>query len=304
VIFCDLFALIKKVRDGNVYEAISLLWCQQYGTNLSKIARTPTKPRCRFTQHLPNKLDRFGIKFWLACDVEGRNVTTVNFFTSAPLASKLLAKKTTLVGTIRGNKRELPNICKTKKDTMVTFSSKLYKSSGYVLTIYKNKPKKRVFVLSSKHKSLNIQKTKKLLPETVEFYNKIKFGVDIADQMAKKYSVKSGSSKWPLQVFFNILDLGGIKAWILCKDTTGEKYPEESFFFNWQKNLPLSMIDLEQLMYLQLQTPYFLHGNGVKLDTTTIIKLTLFAINVKNMYAENVLNEKPLFVGRAPLNNY
>jgi len=37
----------------------------------------------------------------------GRTVTADNFFTSISLATKLLAKRTTLVGTIRSNKREL-----------------------------------------------------------------------------------------------------------------------------------------------------------------------------------------------------
>ena len=44
----------------------------------------------------------------------------------------------------------------------------------------------------------------------------------MADQMAKKYNMKSGSRRWPLQVFFNILDLAGIIAWILYKKTIGE----------------------------------------------------------------------------------
>jgi len=102
----------------------------------------PTKASCRFTQYLPNKPDKFGIEFWLACDVEtkyiangfpylgkdetraksqplseyvvlkliepftmkGRNVTTENIFTCVLLSSKLLAKKTTLFGTIHGRK--------------------------------------------------------------------------------------------------------------------------------------------------------------------------------------------------------
>ncbi|XP_017767290.1 PREDICTED: piggyBac transposable element-derived protein 4-like [Eufriesea mexicana] len=105
----------------------------------------PTKARCRFTRYMPNKPDKFGIKFWLASDVRskyiinsfrylgkdesrepsvplgefvtmklaepyvgcGRNITTDNFFISLPLATKLLAKKTTIVGTIRANRTKV-----------------------------------------------------------------------------------------------------------------------------------------------------------------------------------------------------
>lgn len=45
----------------------------------------------------------------------GRNVTTDNFFTSLSLASKLLEKRTTLAGTVRANKKELPELAKQKK---------------------------------------------------------------------------------------------------------------------------------------------------------------------------------------------
>lgn len=95
---------------------------------------------------MPNKPDKFGIKFWLASDVNskyingfpylgkderrnpsvqlgefvtlklvepytgcGRNITMDNFFTSVSIATKLLAKKTTVVGTIRTNRREHQN---------------------------------------------------------------------------------------------------------------------------------------------------------------------------------------------------
>ena len=30
----------------------------------------PTKARCRFTQYMPNKPHKFGIKFWVAADAE------------------------------------------------------------------------------------------------------------------------------------------------------------------------------------------------------------------------------------------
>ena len=114
---------------------------------------------------------------------------------------------------------------------MVRFSSLLYRSNEITLTIYKSKPRKKIFILSLKHKIVKIRKSEKGLPETVEFYNKTKFGVDIADQMAKKYSVKSGSRKWSLQVFFNILDLAGINAWILYREITGEQISRKEFMF-------------------------------------------------------------------------
>ena len=132
---------------------------------------------------MPNK---FGIKFWLVSDVgskytvngfpyfgkdeerespiplgefiafklaepytgHGRNITVDNFFTSASLVSKLLAKRTTLVGTIRRNKRELSNLARQVKDGMTQFLTILYKSKDFILTIYKSKPNKKVLIFS------------------------------------------------------------------------------------------------------------------------------------------------------------
>lgn len=52
------------------------------------------------------------------------------------------------------------------------------------------------------------------------------------NQMVRKYSVKSKSCRWPLQVFFNIIDLAGINAWVLYKATTGEKMSRQEFLFH------------------------------------------------------------------------
>ncbi|XP_066590647.1 uncharacterized protein [Prorops nasuta] len=204
------------------------------------------------SQYMPNKPDKFGIKFWLASDVRskylvngfpylgkdetrgsnfplgefvvtklaepylgcGRNITTDNFFTSISLAKKLLAKKTTLVGTIRANRNELPKIAKAKKDKMTQFSTKL-----------------------TKHKNITIAKNKKLVPETITHYNSTKYGVDVLDQMARKYSVKASSRRWPLQVFYNILDLAAISAWILYKETTQVNISRKDFLFQLTEEL-------------------------------------------------------------------
>ncbi|XP_046827873.1 piggyBac transposable element-derived protein 4-like [Vespa crabro] len=191
----------------------------------------PTKAKCRCTQYMPNKPDKFGIKFWLASDVRskyiingfpylgkdesrepsvplgefvtmklaesyvgcGRNITTDNFFTSLPLATKLLGKKTTIVGTIRATK-----------------------------------PRKKVLILSSMHNPVQVEENDTRTPETIQLYNSTKFGVDVTDQMARNYS----------QVFLNILDLAGINAWVLYKETTEEKLQDRNFYSDWQKNLP------------------------------------------------------------------
>ena len=58
-----------------------------------------------------------------------------------------------------------------------------------------SKPNKKVLLLSSKHKSLKIEKDGKHLPETVVFYNNTKFVVNMTNQMVRKYTVKAGSRR-------------------------------------------------------------------------------------------------------------
>ena len=107
----------------------------------------PTKVRCQLIQFTPNKPDKFGIEFWLLVDAqskyavngfpylckdderpgnmqlseyvvkglmtesflnEGYNATCDNFFTSKILCDYLLKNKTSLFGTIRINRLEMP----------------------------------------------------------------------------------------------------------------------------------------------------------------------------------------------------
>lgn len=166
----------------------------------------------------------------------GRNITTDNFFTSIPLAKKLLTQKITLVGTIRANKRE-PKIAKKGKDKITLFSSLFYKSENCILTIYKSKPKLKVLLLSTKHTFVKLESNYKCVSTTITFYNKTKFGVDVVDQMTRKYSVKAGRRRWPLQVFFNILDLAAINVWILYKECTGSKISRKNFIFQLAEEL-------------------------------------------------------------------
>ena len=69
------------------------------------------------------------------------------------------------------------------------------------LTVYQCKPSKNVFVLSTLHRTVAIGNVPNIVPETVHYYNSTKVGVDIVDQMARKYSTKAGSHRWHVRVF-------------------------------------------------------------------------------------------------------
>ena len=82
-----------------------------------------------------------------------------------------------------------------------------------------------------------VDTTTKKKPETVTFYNKTKCGVDIADQMARQYTVKAGTRRWPVAVFYNILDLACINAYVLYKKKTGDAISRRNFMFQLANEL-------------------------------------------------------------------
>lgn len=239
----------------------------------------PCKARCRFIQYMSNKPDKFGLKFWLAADAnskymvngfpylgkqserptnipvaeyvvtrlmqhytgKGRNVTCDNFFTAKHLAEQLKRQNTTVVGTLKKTRREVPPSAKSTAGSL--YDTILYKSGDTTITSYQGKTNKNVLLLSTMHTSVAVDEdTQKKLPETVSLYNSTKFGVDILDQMSRLYTVKFGCRRWPMHVFFNVLDLAGINAWILYRETTGEEVTRRMFLFKLAEELSSAYI--------------------------------------------------------------
>ncbi|GFY08146.1 piggyBac transposable element-derived protein 4-like [Trichonephila clavipes] len=222
---------------------------------------------------MPNKPDKFGIKFWLATDVdcnyvlnvfpylckyeerpvklslseyvvlrliepftnETRNIITDHFFTTLILSQMLKTKNTSLTGTMKRNRKEVPECV--KKVNMPLYDTLLLVHDDITLIVYKGeKTSKNVLLLSSFHITVDIGNNHpKKLPETISFYNPTKSGVGIADQMARRYSVKAGSRWWPIHVFSNILDLAGNNSWILYKDVTGKKLTRREYLIYIKK---------------------------------------------------------------------
>ena len=273
----DKFALVSEVFDKFVSNSQA---CYIPGPFITVDEQLfPSKTRCPFTQFMPDKPDKYGQKFFVATDKEskyvinmfpylgkedkrpdgerlgdhvvkrlvdpylnkGRNVTCDNYFTSLKLAEFLKSKKTTLVGTVNRARREVPVCVKQAKEKL--YSTKAFAKEGITLTVYQGKSMKNVVLLSSMHSDVSTENDTKSKPNTVLFYNSTKYGVDVVDQMARKYSVKSASRRWPIHTFFNILDFAGINAWIRYRDITKEKISRREFLFKLGEELTQELLD-------------------------------------------------------------
>ncbi|XP_045448744.1 piggyBac transposable element-derived protein 4-like [Melitaea cinxia] len=192
--------------------------------------------RCRFIMYLPNKPAKFGIKIFMVVDTKcpyvynfevycgeqpegpfhisnkvadltnrlleplirmGCNVTMDNWFTSYPVALQLLEKRITVVGTLKGNKPEIPPNFKTSRDREIN-SSLFGFQKNCTLVSYVPKRNKTVLLLSTMHHDAAIDLTtgdaKK--PEIITFYNQTKCGVDIVDRMCRQYDVSRNSRQY------------------------------------------------------------------------------------------------------------
>jgi len=158
---------------------------------------------------------------------KGRNVTTDNFFTSASLGRTLKANDTSIVGTISHTRREKPAVLAMER-APIHETTLLRNGDGATLTVYRGKFNKNVLLLSTLHSTTDIETNHKNLSETVQFYNITKCGVDILDQMARRYSTRAAARWWPVHVIYNILDLAAINAWIY-RGVTGEEMSRHAF---------------------------------------------------------------------------
>lgn len=205
------------------------------------------KGKCSFKIYMPSKPIKHGVKIWSMCDSanaylcnaqiyqgkqfekaevgqgkrvvldltsgitgSGRNVTTDNFFTSVPLCQELHKRNLTLLGTIRRNKPEVPPSFQGSKAREV-HSTKFgfAKDSKIMMASYVPKKGKSVIMLSSAHYNSSIEENPPFKPQLILDYNKSKGGVDTFDQCVKNYSSKRTTNRWPLALFYWIIDAAG-----------------------------------------------------------------------------------------------
>ena len=162
---------------------------------------------------------------------KGYNICSDNFFTSLPLTEKLQKSKFFLVGTMKKNRRDL-SVSMTESQQGGVNSSKCFwhKNSGAMLVRYQTKPKKTVCLLSTMHSTPDVDTTTAVKkPSVISFYNENKVGVDCFDQMARLYTRRSASRRWPLAVWGNIFDIAAINACAIYTKSTGIQLSQRKF---------------------------------------------------------------------------
>ena len=70
--------------------------------------------------------------------------------------------------------------------------------------------------MSTMHSSPDVDtSTEKKKPEVILFYNSTKGGVDTMDQMLRCYSIKRMTQRWPMVIFYNMVDVSAMNAFIV-----------------------------------------------------------------------------------------
>jgi hypothetical protein len=211
----------------------------------------PFRGRCSFVQYMPKKPAKYGLKFWLLCDVEsryvlaldlytgkvgnvvqkglatsvvlrlvdqlpdnvkqGRNVTYDRYFTDLNLSQALLERKMSSLGVVDRKRSFVPNELKLVRKDL--YSSWFYFCGQATILPYQAKDKKPpVILLSTSHEFSEVFDDQKRLPCMIHDYNQTKVGVDLVDQCITNYSVRRITRRWSMVVFYNLVDVAAINA--------------------------------------------------------------------------------------------
>ncbi|CAB3231975.1 unnamed protein product [Arctia plantaginis] len=144
-----------------------------------------------------------------------RNIKCDNWFTSIPVSESLLAEpyKLTIVGAVRSNKREIPEALKNTRSRPVGTSIFCF-DGPLTLLSYKPKLPRMVYMLSSCDEGAVINPTTGK-PEIIIFYNQTKGGVDTFDQMCSSMFCSRKSNRWPMTMFYGILNIAFINSYLI-----------------------------------------------------------------------------------------
>lgn len=275
----DNLAQVRELFDTFIAKCQESYTVGRYLTLDEKLE--PYRGRCSFRQYMPKKRFRYGIKVYTVVDSctfytwnmeiyagqqpDGpfktsyspddiakrllkplfksghKNVTTSNRFTSYSLAKDLLAEGITLVGLMKKTKKEIPRefIASRRRDIYSTIFG--YRDDATLLS-YSPKKRKCVVLLSTMENNDDVTTSDgKRPPDIIDFHDATKGAVCASEEMAACYTTCRITNRWPMVVFFSMLNTAAINARVILLSTNDPPLQFKSRR-EFLKNLGLSLV--------------------------------------------------------------
>ncbi|KAI8420457.1 hypothetical protein MSG28_008945 [Choristoneura fumiferana] len=221
----------------------------------------PFKGRCKFIIYMPKKPAKYGIKVVILCDSEtfyaynayiysgknsdGEGLSEAERNLAIPTQSVLR-----LVKPIEKSNRNVTAdnwFSSIQPNKSRELGSSLYGfTKDFTLLSYVPKKNKAVILISSSH---HVKSSDEITnkPTMIMDYNHTKGGVDEIDKKCSVYSSSRKTRRWPMTIFYRILDLAGTNAYVLYKGCLGTKLRRGEFLKSLARELVLP--SLQQRVY-------------------------------------------------------
>ncbi|XP_023805576.1 uncharacterized protein LOC111946456 [Oryzias latipes] len=158
--------------------------------------------------------------------------------------AKTDSRKTTILGSVNKTRQEIPQSA--RQTDCDEFTTQVFSTTGATLTVYAPKRKKTVYILSSMHSVVQTENSTKRKPNTVTLYNTTKCGVDVIEQMMREYTVRKRTRRWPVAVFYNMIDMAALNAHVLYQACTGRQERRVDFLAKLARELANSHVDAKK----------------------------------------------------------
>ncbi|XP_031664608.1 piggyBac transposable element-derived protein 4-like [Oncorhynchus kisutch] len=190
---------------------------------------------CRpFSQYIPSKPAKYGIKSWVACDAKSNYAWKMQVYTGKPASGgpeKNQGMRVVLVLTT--GLTELPPALLESRGRQV-LSSRFAFTPTATLVSYLEMKNKNVLLLSTLHTEGHISDHRDKKPAVILEYNCNKGGVDNQDKVVGTYSCRRMTARWPLVVFHNILDVSPHHAFVIWREIKPDWMPRKRNKRSWE----------------------------------------------------------------------
>ncbi|XP_061880293.1 piggyBac transposable element-derived protein 4-like [Entelurus aequoreus] len=178
----------------------------------------PFPGKCPFRQYIPSKPGKYGLKIWAACDAKTSYAWNLQIYTGKATSGipeknqgKCVVLDITTGLQVKKNKPELPAEILQVKDKAPLFSKFAFTDTNTVVSIVPKK-KRNVILMSTLHKDAAVSSGSDKKPTIILDYNKNKGEVD---NLTATYTWQRMTRRWPMVVFYNILDMSACNTFVL-----------------------------------------------------------------------------------------